>query len=419
MWPQSQWWQGFGDPALSALIDEAQRGNRDIAIAMARVLQAEARARIQNADRLPQLNATASGTGCSDGRICRQFGLNLEASYEADFWGLARANLRAAQEQLKSTRFARETAALTVQANVAMRYFELLAVRRRITIAHENIDAINAILEVVQLRVRAGAASRLDLARELAQVQAVQASLPGLLTQERQVLHSLSVLLGRPPENLAVAAMSMDHITAPEVRPGLPSQLLLRRPDVAAAEADLASVHASVDAARMAFFPAISLSANGGVASSAIGMVLKGSAFGASYAVSLVQSIFSGGRRAGQSDLARATEQEYLARYQQAALNAYADVENALTQFANTGEAEAHLRQLIEAAREAFQISQLQYRQGVADLLTVLQAQQTLFSAEDQLVQMMLANRQAAVRVFAALGGGWQEAPEERTQTAN
>jgi NodT family efflux transporter outer membrane factor (OMF) lipoprotein len=257
------------------------------------------------------------------------------------------------------------------------------------------------------------------LARELAQVESVQASLPSLLTQEKQALYALSVLLGRPPENLAVSAVTIENITAPSVGPGLPSELLLRRPDVAAAEADLAAAHASVDAARAAFFPAISLSAKGGFASTAIGTLLKGGAFGATYGASVLQSIFGGGSLTGQRDLAKATEHEYLARYQQAALNAYADVENALTQFANTGESETHLRQLIQAAREAFQISQLQYRQGAADLLTVLQAQQTLFSAEDQLVQVMLANRQAAVRLFVALGGGWQEASEDRTQTAN
>jgi NodT family efflux transporter outer membrane factor (OMF) lipoprotein len=419
IWPRAQWWQSFGDPVLSALIVEAQTGNRDIAVAAARVLQAEARARIMNANMLPQLSGSASNTGCSAGDSCRNFDLSLGASYEADFWGLARANLRGAQEQLKSARFARQTVALTVTANVTTRYFELLAVRRRIAIAHENIAAINTILEVVQLRVRAGAASRLDLARELAQVEAVQGSLPGLLTQEKQALYALSVLLGRPPENLAVDAVTIESITAPKVGPGLPSELLLRRPDVAAAEADLAAAHASVDAARAAFFPAISLSGKGGFASTAIGTLLKGSAFGASYGVSLLQSIFDGGRLAGQSALAKATEQEYLARYQQAALNAYADVENALTQFANTAESETHLRRLIEAAREAFQISELQYRQGAADLLTVLQAQQTLFSAEDLLVQVMLVNRQAAVRLFVALGGGWQEAPEERTQPAN
>jgi outer membrane protein TolC len=215
-----------------------------------------------------------------------------------------------------------------------------------------------------------------------------------------------------------VSGSSLDGIAAPKVGPGLPSELLLRRPDIAAAEADLAAAHASVDAARAAFFPAVSLTAGGGFASAAIGTLLNGGSLGGSYGVSLLQSIFDGGRLSGQSDLAKAAEQEYLARYQGAVLSAYSDVEGALTAFANTGESEIHLRRLIEAARQAFQISQLQYRQGAADLLTVLQAQQTLFSAEDQLVQVMQANRTAAVRLFVALGGGWQEAPEDRTQLA-
>jgi NodT family efflux transporter outer membrane factor (OMF) lipoprotein len=418
LWPQAEWWQGFGDPALTALVAEAADGNRDIAIAAARVLQAEARAKIQNAALLPQLGAGASGTGCSAGGAnCSSFGLNLSASYEADFWGLARGNLRAAQEQLKSARFARQTAALTVTSNVASRYFELLAIRRRIAIANENIAAINGILEVVQLRVKAGASSLLDMTREQAQLESVQAQLPSLQTQEKQALYALAVLLGRPPQGLAVSGSSLDGIAAPKVGPGLPSELLLRRPDIAAAEADLAAAHASVDAARAAFFPAVSLTAGGGFASAAIGTLLNGGSLGGSYGVSLLQSIFDGGRLSGQSDLAKAAEQEYLARYQGAVLSAYSDVEGALTAFANTGESEIHLRRLIEAARQAFQISQLQYRQGAADLLTVLQAQQTLFSAEDQLVQVMQANRTAAVRLFVALGGGWQEAPEDRTQT--
>jgi NodT family efflux transporter outer membrane factor (OMF) lipoprotein len=418
-WPQAGWWQGFGDPALTALIADAQANNPDIAVAAARVLEAEARAKVQGAALLPQVNAGASGTDCTSGGFsCSNFGLNLSASYEADFWGLARANLRAAQEQLKSARFARQAAALTVTANVAERYFELLAIRRQIAIANENMAAINTILDVVQVKVKAGSASRLDLARELAQVEQVQASLPGLQTQEKQTLYALAVLLGRVPQGFTVAGQNLDGVTAPKVAPGLPAELLLRRPDVAGAEADLAAAHANVDAARAAFFPAISLSASGSFASAAIGTLLQGSNFGASYGASLLQSIFDGGALAGRRDLARATEQEYVAHYRSAALNAYADVETALTQFANTGTAELHLRRQIDAAREAFEITQLQYRQGATDLINVLQAQQTLFGAEGQLVQITLSNREAAVHLFEALGGGWEEAPEDRTQPA-
>jgi len=421
VWPQAEWWKGFGDPALAALVAEAQDNNRDLAAATARVLEAEARAKIQNAALLPQLSGGANGTGCTlGGHGCSTFGLTLNASYEADFWGLARANLRAAQEQLKSARFARQAASLTLTANVAQRYFELLAIRREIAIANENMAAINTILDVVQVKVKAGSVSRLDLARELAQVEQVKANLPGLQTQERQTLYALAVLLGRVPQGFTVAGDNLDGIAAPKVAPGLPAELLLRRPDVAGAEADLASAHANVDAARAAFFPAISLSASGGFASAAIGTLLQGGNFGASYGASLLQSIFDGGTLAGQSDLAKATEKEYLARYQGAALSAYADVENALTQYANTGESEAHLRRAIESSREAFEITQLQYRQGAAgaDLINVIQAQQTLFGAEGALVQTALANREAAVNLFTALGGGWQEAPEDRTQSA-
>jgi outer membrane protein, multidrug efflux system len=383
------------------------------------VLEAEARTKIQGAALLPQLSGGASGIGCTaGGGGCSSFGLSLNASYEVDFWGLARDNLRSAQEQLKSARFARRAAALTVIANVADRYFELLAIRRQIAIANENMAAINTILDVVQVKVKAGSVSRLDLARELAQVEQVQANLPGLQTQERQTLYALAVLLGRPPEGFAVAGDNLDGIAAPKVGPGLPSELLLRRPDIAGAEADLAAAHANLDAARAAFFPNISLAASGGFASAAIGTLLQGGSFGATYGASLLQSIFDGGTLAGNRDLARATEQEYLARYQGDALSAYADVENALTNYANTGLAETHLRRAIDSSREAFEITQLQYRQGAAgsDLINVIQAQQTLFGAEGALVQTALANREAAVSLFEALGGGWQEAPEDRTQ---
>jgi multidrug efflux system outer membrane protein len=194
--------------------------------------------------------------------------------------------------------------------------------------------------------------------------------------------------------------------------------LLLRRPDVALAEASLASVHANVDAARAAFLPQISLIGSGGFLSGTIGTLLQVSNSGYTYGAGLLQAIFDGGKLIGEKRVAEATQKQYIAAYQNAALNAYADVESALIEVANTGRAESHLRSLITAAQEAFEISQLQYRQGAADLIIVLQAQQTLFSAEDQLAQTVLANRLASIHLYEALGGGWVEKPEERTQFA-
>jgi outer membrane protein TolC len=246
----------------------------------------------------------------------------------------------------------------------------------------------------------------------------VQAQLPALETAEKQALFSLAVLLGRPPEDFDIKTVDIDAIVAPRLGAGLPSELLQRRPDIAQAEADLASAHANLDAARAAFLPQISLTGSGGFVSTAIGTLLQGSTFGYSYGANLLQTIFDGGRLAGQKDLAEAVQKEFIANYQGAALNAYADVENALTQVANTSRAQGHLKGEIEAAREAFEISELQYRQGAADLLTVLQAQQQLFTAQDQLVLITLANRQASIHLYEALGGGWQEPAEDRTQVA-
>ena len=425
IWPEPSWWQGFGDPQLTSLVAEAQTGNRDIAVAAARVLQAEAQSTIQRAALFPQIGGQADyerggckGGSCQHFLNGKQFGLTLNASYELDFWGLARDNLKAAQEQLKAARFAQTSVALTVTANVASQYLALQAIRRRIVIQNQNLAAINTILDAIQLKVKAGSISHLDLAREQAQFEQVQSQIPALETLERQTLYNLAVLLGRPPEGFDVPTVDLDKIVAPAVGPGLPSDLLVRRPDIAQAEATLASAHANVDAARAAFLPQISLTGSGGFISTAVGTLLQGSNFGFGYGANLLQTIFDGGKLLGQKDLSEATQQEFIAAYQSAALNAYSDVETALTQVGNTGRSEEHLRREITAAEEAFQISQLQYRQGTAELINVLQAQQQLFGAQDQLVQIQLANRQAGVHLYEALGGGWVEQAEDRTQVA-
>jgi len=426
VWPDATWWRAFRDSELAELVSAAQMNNRDLAAAAARVLQADAQTKVQRAALLPQLTGQVGHTsaGCS-GQACLQYSslmaysLSLNASYELDVWGLARANLHAAQEQLKSARFARQALALSVTANTANQYFAVLAIRRRLAIAHEDIDAINGILEVIKLRVKAGATSQLDLAREEAQLEAVQAQLPALETTEQESLFTLAVLLGRPPEGFAVTGHDLDGIAQPEVSAGLPSDVLLRRPDVAQAEANLAAAHANVDAARAAFLPQISLTGSGGFISTATSALLQSSNFGYTYGATLLQTIFDAGRLAGQKALAVGVEQEFVAEYQGAALNAFVDTENALVEVANARKAREHLKREVDAAREAFDISQLQYRQGATDLLTVLQAQQTLFSAEDQLAQITLANCQAAVHLYEALGGGWVENAEDRTQFAS
>jgi NodT family efflux transporter outer membrane factor (OMF) lipoprotein len=427
VWPQSDWWRTFGSSELSGFIEKSHADNRDLAVAVARVMQAHAQTTIQRAALFPQINTQAqalrSPSGGSGQSINGQafsagnsFGLTFGASYELDFWGLARDNLRAANEALKSERYAQQAVALTVTANVANTYFSVLALRVRIAIANEDITAINGILDTINLRVSTGKASRLDLAQEQAQVESVMAQLPVLEEQELEARVALAVLLGEPPQGFEVKTHNLDAFRLPVVQAGLPSELLLRRPDVAQTEANLAAAHANLDAARAAFLPQFALAGNGGFAGTAINALLHGPNFAWDFGANLLQTVFDGGKLLGQKNLAQATQQELIASYQSAVLNAYADVENALGQVTNNSNAEIHLGREVEAAREAFKISQLQYRQGATDLLTVLQAQQTLFSAEDQLAQTTLAHMQAVVHLFEALGGGWMEPPDERTQ---
>lgn len=425
VWPQADWWQPFGSPELSDLITEARAGNLDLAAAAARVTEARAQRGIQSSALFPHIDAQAqaqhiapsslgSSNGCSS--VCNSFGLSAGASYIVDLRGVVRSNVRAASESLKSARFAQQAVALTITANVANTYFNVLALRRRTDIANENIDAINGILDVIKLRVSAGTSSHLDLAQEEAQLEAVAASRSLLKQAEHAARVELAVLLGRPPERFEVQAQNLNGLVPPPVGPGLPSDLLLRRPDIAQAEADLASAHANLDAARSAFLPQFALTADGGFTSTAIGILLRSPSFAWDYGGTLVQTLFDGGQLVHQKSLATATQEELVAKYRSAVINAYADVENALDEVATNSEAENHLKREVEAAREAFAIAQLQYRQGATSLLNVLQAQQTLFSAEDELTQLNLAHLQASVHLFEALGGGWMEDPRERTQ---
>lgn len=428
VWPRSGWWQAFGSPELSKLITLAQANNRDLAVAAARLQEAGAGVTIQRAALFPAIDGAArvdrsgvgraalSSNGQQDSTTRNSFGLNAQASYDLDVWGLSRDNLRSAEEALKASRFAQRAVALTTIASVADTYFEILALREQIDIANEDIAAIDDILGIVELKVRAGTASHLDLAQERAQIEAVKGQLPVLQEQALEAQVALAVLVGQPPEGFDVATQSSAAIRLPQVAPGLPSQLLLRRPDVAEAEANLAAAHANLRAARAAFLPQFALAGSAGFSSAATNALLHGPSFLWDAGAQVLQTIFDGGKLVGQKDLAYATQQQLVASYQGTVLNAYADVESALGQVRNFALEEQHLNREVIAAREAFQISQLQYRQGVADLLNVLQAQQTLFGARDALTQARLARLQATVHLYAALGGGWQESTQERTQ---
>lgn len=425
VWPQTEWWNTFGSPELAGLVSSAQTSNLDIAAAYARVLQAEAQVGISRSTFFPTLGGSfdASRQGSHGNNVTigpgntittgpgrfsssNSYSLGLNASYQLDIFGQNRNRFFSAEDALRSSRYAQEVVALTIQSNTANGYINVLGLRERIKIARDNVDAINRVLEIVKAKVQNGVSSNLDLAQEQALVAAQQAQIPGLIQQERVARYSLAVLLGRAPEGFDVSAQTMTAIKPPPLKPGMTSDLLLRRPDVAEAEAALASAHGNVDAARAAFFPSIGLSGSGGFASSALSTLFNGSTLFYSVGASVLQTIFDGGLLASQSDLAKAQQLELIAGYRSSVLNAFTDVETSLGSVSALADQEHYLAIEVDNAREALRISEIQYREGVADLLAVLQAQQTLFSAEDQLVQTRIARLQANVGLYQSLGGG-------------
>ncbi len=430
VWPQAGWWTEFGSPELNDLIAEAKSKNLNLAVAVASVLQAKAQSDVARAALFPDINLEGSaqrqsspvsslsvgGPPTKAKVTANSFGLSADASYALDFWGLAQDNLRAADESLKAARYNQEVVALTITADVATTYLDILSLRQQISIAQRNVDAAKSILKITQAQVTNGIASNLNLAQQEALVDSVEATIPVLKEQEREQLFALAILLGRPPEGFDVKAQSLDVIKPPVVAPGLPSSLLQRRPDVAQAEANLASAHANVDAARAAFFPAISLTGNGGLTSAAVGTLFQGSSFGWGIGAQLLQTVFDGGKLIAESDVAKAEQRGLLATYRGAVIQAFSDVETGLSQVSNYSSQQEALTRDVKDSAEAFRISSLQYREGIVDLLTVLQTQQTLFTAEQSAAQAELSHAQAVVGLYKALGGGWNEDPQDATQ---
>lgn len=415
VWPSPEWWSGFGSAELTNLEQTAQANNLDIAQAQARLVQADARARQAGAALLPTLNANGSGTyfyGQSGGASAHEtdFSLGLGASYELDFWGKNRAAVESAVTLHRASQADRATVALTASAAVANGYFQLLSLRERIALAQDNLASAQTILKLVQRRVDAGYAPNADLTQAQADLAAQQAALPILQQQELEACNALAILLGRPPEGFQIAATDLSGLSAPAVVPGLPSELLLRRPDIATAEANLAAAHADVAAARAAMLPDITLTADGGLQSPALNaavMTLGGTGFGVSVGAALVQTIFDGGKLQAKTDEAIGREQELLAVYRAAVISAFSDVENVVGGLVHITAEEMALTDQVARAEGVLRGAQRKYLAGGADFLVVIDAQRTLRAARDQLSDVRRQRLAASVALFKALGGGW------------
>jgi NodT family efflux transporter outer membrane factor (OMF) lipoprotein len=417
--PTLDWWRGFRSPELTALMEEAQKVNLDIAAATARFIQADAQARIAGAALLPSLSGSGSenysrtsGSSASGltngGREVVNYSSSLSASYELDFWGKNRDAAQAAEETAIANRFDRDVVALTALTAVANAYFQVLASQDRLRTARQNIASATRILEAIKQRLKAGTGTDLDVAQQEAVLANQRASVPPLQLTLAQNINALATLVARPPESVNVTGGSLNQISSPRVTPGLPSELLTQRPDIRRQEAQLASATANVGNARAQFFPSIQLTGQGGYQSSALVSLFQPHAAFFSVVGSLTQPIFDGGKILGNFEFTRAKQDELLQAYRKSVVSAFADVDNALVSIKQTNLKLRLQREVLAASRRAFQLSEQQLRAGTADIITVLNTQVTLFQAEDSLWQAQLARLLAIVSLYQALGGGWE-----------
>jgi multidrug efflux system outer membrane protein len=420
-WPDAQWWNGFGSAELDRLINQAQLANDDLKAAIARVQQSDAQVRIAGAALLPSLSAgftpsrgrqivpSAPGTTVTT----NTFTALLSAGYQLDFWGKNAALRAAAAAQATGSRYDRETVRLSILTSVATTYFTALSLRDRVNVATINLANARETLRGLQLEQRVGTANALDVAQQQSLVDNEDAAVPALRAQLSHNLAALAILLGITPDKLQLTEGTLEQVMTPPVTTGLPAGLLVRRPDVASAEAQLVAANADVRAARAAFLPTIQLTASGGVESAALSTLLEPGSRIYDLAAGITQPIFEGGQIAGAYAQSKGRYQELLADYHKAVISAFDNTQDSLTQVHQSAEQLLRQQRATQSARRAYDFSQAQFHAGTINILTVLTTETTLLTAQDTLAQVRLANLSALVGLYQALGGGWDTQQEQ------
>jgi outer membrane protein, multidrug efflux system len=411
-----KWRDIFQDEQLRALIRTALQQNYDVRIAASRVLEANAQLGITRADQFPTLSA---GAGIGDVRTAQAKFLpkfetsigqvNLSAAWELDFWGKFRRATEAARANLLASKWARQEVVSTLVANVADAYFQLRALDLQLEISKRTLDSRQESLHLTRILANGGATSLLDVRQAEQLVFTAGAEIPALEQQIEQQENFLSILLGQNPGDIPRGQTLTEQRQPPQVPPGLPSSLLERRPDIRQAEEQLVAANAEIGVARAAYFPDISLSGSGGFQSSALTDLFSGPAGAWSFAASLAQPIFTGGRLRSGVRLAEAQQQTATLFYQQSIQEAFRSVSDALVAYRKTREFRTQQELLFESAKDAARLSQMRYTGGATGYLEVLTNETNAFSAELGLAQARLNELLALVQLYEALGGGWQQ----------
>lgn len=408
---QVGWLESFDDPTLLQLVEEAQAHNKDLQATAANVDRARALAVQAGAALGPSVGLSAGGSRSGDaagGDRSTALNVGVEMSWEIDLWGRIRAGARAATASVEATEADFRFAQYSLAAGVAKAYFVAIEAGHQQGVSEQTVADLEETLRIVELRYENGMVSSQDVALARSDLASARERLVTVQGSRRDALRGLEILLGRYPKaELEVAKVLPPVPSLPPV--GLPSQILERRPDLIAAERRVASAFDAVDQARAARLPSISLTGGIGGASNALSTLLDPANLAWSAGTSLLAPLFDGGARRAQVEVATADQEQALAAYGQAALEAFRDVETSLDSGTVLAQRRKELAVALKEAEEAFRVVELRYKEGATDLLEVLSVQQRVFSAETNLVSLHRQSLTQRVDLHLALGGDWEK----------
>jgi NodT family efflux transporter outer membrane factor (OMF) lipoprotein len=410
---EAAWWNGFRDPILDGLVARANEANQSLRQSEALYRQAQAVADVARAGLSPTVAVgAASSRSRSSGAVATSHAATLSSSWEPDLWGGVHRSVEAGEAEARATADDLAAARLSIQSSVVQDYVQLRALDLQTALYARTVAAYRRSWQLVGSQYREGVALRSDLALAENQLAAAEAEALDLGAQRSQFEHAIAVLTGQPPAALSIAALPQDagmQLSVPAIPATLPAQLLQRRPDIAAAERRVASANANIGVARAAYFPALTLSASGGLSGATMAQLFNTPSRVWSLGASLAQTLVDGGLRQAQSAQALAAYDVTVAEYKQTVLNALQEVEDNLATLATLDAEIAKQQQASAAAGLAEQLALKQYSAGTATYLTVITAQTATLTSERTVAQLLARRLVASAALITGLGGGWRD----------
>jgi NodT family efflux transporter outer membrane factor (OMF) lipoprotein len=419
--PRGKWWEIFGDPQLNALEEQVSQANQNMKVAEARFRQARALIGFFRAGLFPTVTAGASASSVRDstkrpfasssssGASTGDFLLTGDLSYEIDLWGRIRRSVTSAREEAQATAADLETARLSLQAELAFDYFELRSADAQQRLLNDTVKAFDEALQLTTRRFEGGAAPKSDVAQARTQLETTQVQATDIAVQRAQFEHAIAILIGKPPADFSLPPAPLDF-QPPDIPAGLPSELLERRPDIAAAERRVAEANEQIGIAKAAYFPTVTLNALLGFESSSIRSFGGWQSFLWAVGSSVAQTIFDGGRRRATSEAALANYDATVASYRQATLDAFQQVEDNLAALRILEQETQQQERAVMSARESLELFTNRYKGGVDTYLQVITAQTVTLANERNQVDILRRRMDASVLLIKALGGGWHVA---------